>query len=373
MYVVMEAGTSSSSGLLLRFLKPGDMASTSRGNFVISSEGTASVSEEHFPRSDSVPNLEDLIAGDSRLEELFKGDSAVLLTKQCEQGEGGDDTDDEDEGEEVADHTGLIGPCCDRGHVLRFLTVPPYRTGAFDCNVCSQRGTGQVYHCETCLFDLCPRCAVRTASPVMESEWNPSSSLASSISALEIPPSWGQPLLGCCDRSHTLEILESAPYENGVYMCNLCLRTGEAEVYHCTLCTDFDLHPECARITREIMSFTHPHRLVLQPPYSRGRNAMCDGCLEILGGSQWTYRCSTSGCDFDLHARCAKYARTILHPIHEEHELVLINESTAGPNSHVMCDACDGAVDLKELVYHCEECGFDLHPTCAIGSDVVHS
>lgn len=140
----------------------------------------------------------------------------------------------------------------------------------------------------------------------------------------------------------------------------------------CVPCADFDLHPECANIAREIVSFTHPHRLLLQPPYSRGYNAICDGCLEVLGGSQWAYRCGNSGCDFDLHARCAKYASTIFHPIHEEHELVLINESTARPNTHVRCDGCDNPVDPKELVYHCEECGFDLHPNCATG-DVVRS
>lgn len=309
------------------------------------------ISEEPFHRSDSVPQLEDLIAGDSRLEELYKGDQTIQ----------GDTSDPVDPGEDEDED--LPGPCGGRGHNLRFLPVAPYASGFFDCNRCTRRLTGEVYNCEACLFDLCPICA--HGSP-------PPPSPSSVFLVPERVPSLVRPLLGCCNPSHTLAVLEAAPYESGAYLCNLCLKTGEAEVYHCTSCTDFDLHPQCANIAPEIVSFTHPHRLVLQPPYSRGYNAICDGCLEVLGGSQWVYRCGSSGCDFDLHARCAKYARSVFHPIHQEHELMLVNESSAGPHSRVWCDGCDNPVDPKELVYHCEECGFDLHPNCATG-DVVRS
>lgn len=346
----MEVGSSSSSsssGPSVRVPKPEDIASSSGG-----------ISEEDFHRSDSVPKLEDLIAGDSRLEELYKGDVAL---KRIAQGDPGNETEDEDGSLEDPPE-----PYCLRGHSLRFLPVAPYPSGSFVCNRCTDRHTGEVYNCETCLFDLCPNCALTAPS-------TESNAVVPSNSVPEMPSSWGRPRLGCTNPSHTLAVLDAAPYESGAYLCNLCLKTGEAEVYHCTSCTDFDLHPECANIAREIVSFTHPHhRLLLQPPYSRGYNAICDGCLENLGGSQWAYRCGNSGCDFDLHARCAKYATTIFHPIHEEHELVLINESTAGPNSHVRCDACDNPVDPKELVYHCEECGFDVHPNCATG-DLVRS
>lgn len=60
----MEVGISSLSGLLLRFLKLGDMVFIFRGNFVIFLEGIVFVFEEYFFRSDSVLNFEDLIVGD---------------------------------------------------------------------------------------------------------------------------------------------------------------------------------------------------------------------------------------------------------------------------------------------------------------------
>lgn len=353
--MAMEVG--SSSGIAsVRVVKPADMASSSRGSVAIEPTSVSPSEDDPFHRSDSVPRLEDLIAGDSRLEELFNGDAEAQRAKQS-----AGDTEDEDE-----DDFAGISARCESGHTLRFLAVAPYLTSAFVCNRCSARETGEVFHCERCLFDLCPSCT--RAPPVTPPAQSP---LVSSSSSSEIPSSWGQPLLGCMDRNHALEVLESAPYESSAYMCNLCLKTGDAAVYHCTSCTDFDLHPECANIAREIVSFMHPHRLLLQPPYSRGHNTICDGCLEGLGGSQWVYRCSNSGCDFDLHARCAKYARTISHPIHGEHELVLVNESTPGrPHSFVMCDACEAQVDPKELVYNCRECGFDIHPICAIGEVV---
>ncbi|KAG0580073.1 hypothetical protein KC19_4G144900 [Ceratodon purpureus] len=191
----------------------------------------------------------------------------------------------------------------------------------------------------------------------------------SSTSTQGIPSRCTQPLLGCTDPSHSLALLESTPYIDGTYTCDLCCHQGNAAVYHCTSCGSFDLHPSCANITSEVVSFTHPHQLSLQPPYSRD-NALCDGCLHDTDGTQWVYRCSTSGCDFDIHARCAKYARTIFHPIHKEHVLVLIKESrNVGPHQYVVqCDGCFNPVHPNQLVYHCEVCGFDIHPSCVLGS-----
>lgn len=79
------------------------------------------------------------------------------------------------------------------------------------------------------------------------------------------------------------------------------------------------------------------------------------------------------GCDFDLYVCCVKYVRIILYFIYEEYEFVFINELMVGLNSYVMCDVCDGVVDLKEFVYYCEECGFDFYFICVIGFDVVYS
>ncbi|XP_065873636.1 probable nucleoredoxin 1 [Euphorbia lathyris] len=49
------------------------------------------------------------------------------------------------------------------------------------------------------------------------------------------------------------------------------------------------------------------------------------------------------------------------HPLHEEHELVLARRM--GYN----CDGCDGEGNIWS--FYCEECDFDLHPTCALKED----
>ncbi|WCJ38449.1 DC1 domain-containing protein [Euphorbia peplus] len=49
------------------------------------------------------------------------------------------------------------------------------------------------------------------------------------------------------------------------------------------------------------------------------------------------------------------------HPLHEEHELVLTRRM--GFN----CDKCDGEGNIWS--FYCEECDFDLHPTCALKED----
>ena len=342
------------STTLVRSLKPTDIASTSRAPF-INEETLTPTPKEHFLRSDSVPKLEDLIAGDSRLEELLKGDPEPSKQEHKQE-----EDDDEEEAGQIIEVIPQF-TCGQPNHSLNFLPNSPYPSGAFLCNVCIESGTGHVYHCAICNFDLCPSCA--------SSGTNSSSS--DPLPARNTRSSSSTPLIGCGRPYHSLDFRTSSPY-GGAYMCNLCRKRGEDQVFHCTMCGDFDLHPDCAEVKTEIKSFAHPHGLILQPPYTRGYNSICDGCLKCLGDSQWVYRCG-SGCDYDLHALCAKLAQKILHPIHADHELVLKNGSVAGPHAYVMCDGCDYAVNANELIYHCEECGFDLHPLCAIIPDVIRS
>lgn len=362
----MEGGSSSSSGeAQIKSFRPIDMPSTSRAHY----EESPPTPKEHFHRSDSVPRLEDLIAGDSRLEELYNGDPAP--SKQTIH----EEDDDDDEEMRHGDDFNSQVRCCPQGHSLGFLAEPPYLQGTFVCDKCRKGTSGPVYHCQLCEFDICSSCASTSSSTSTSGATSTSHSLPVIDSTSTPWPSDVQetsercpPLLNCGDVFHSLELLPRPPYPGGTYTCDLCLKEGEGQHYHCTSCRTFDLHPACARITTEIKSFAHPHGLVLQPPYSRGANAMCDGCLEGLAGSQWVYRCSV-GCDFDLHALCSKLAQKIRHPIHPEHELILHDHSV--PN--VVCDGCDYRIDPIELVYHCDDCGFDLHPSCAIGQGILRS
>lgn len=110
------------------------------------------------------------------------------------------------------------------------------------------------------------------------------------------------------------------------------------------------------KYSHEIIShFSHPqHKLKFEYteiPFK------CDGCKEVGIGSK--YKCST--CDYDLHMHCAIPSASIIHPFYTKCSFQFM----ARPPGHVAryCNACQK--DVSGFVYHCNSCGFDLHPCCA--------
>ncbi|XP_010526929.1 PREDICTED: uncharacterized protein LOC104804360 [Tarenaya hassleriana] len=108
----------------------------------------------------------------------------------------------------------------------------------------------------------------------------------------------------------------------------------------------------------EISHFSHPnHKLKFDftdIPFK------CDGCKEIGVGSR--YHCP---CDFDLHAHCAlpfSSAAPLTHPFYKKCSFEFLSRPPG--KSPRYCNACEK--DVAGFVYHCRECGFDLHPCCAM-------
>ncbi|KAJ4963607.1 hypothetical protein NE237_023546 [Protea cynaroides] len=105
----------------------------------------------------------------------------------------------------------------------------------------------------------------------------------------------------------------------------------------------------------EISHDSHPqHKLKLQyteTPFH------CHGCKEA--GIGVNYKCKQ--CEFHLHKACAVAAPVITHPFYRKCEFKLCER----PPGTVMriCDACRN--DVLGFVFHCNGCGFDLHPCCA--------
>ncbi|XP_042495672.1 uncharacterized protein LOC122074774 [Macadamia integrifolia] len=110
------------------------------------------------------------------------------------------------------------------------------------------------------------------------------------------------------------------------------------------------------KIDKEIFHSSHPqHKLKLQyteVPFN------CDGCKEA--GIGLKYKCEQ--CEFDLHKACAVAPPiSTTHPFYKKCEFRFYER----PPGNVMriCDACRN--DVLGFVYHCNKCGFDLHPCCA--------
>ncbi|KAL2927533.1 putative nucleoredoxin 1 [Bienertia sinuspersici] len=83
----------------------------------------------------------------------------------------------------------------------------------------------------------------------------------------------------------------------------------------------------------------------------------CDGCKEIGIGS--CYKCKL--CDYDLHMHCAIPTPSIYHPFYSKCCFVFMSRPPG--NVPRYCNACERAV--SGFLYHCNSCGFDLHPCCA--------
>ncbi|XP_052179651.1 uncharacterized protein LOC127792982 [Diospyros lotus] len=113
--------------------------------------------------------------------------------------------------------------------------------------------------------------------------------------------------------------------------------------------------PNPAMKYNEISHFSHPyHKLKFEYTEAPFK---CDGCKEVGIGS--SYKCSS--CDYDLHKLCALPSSSFRHPFYPKCSFKFLPRAPGSISRY--CNACEKAV--TGFVYHCEACGFDLHPCCA--------
>ncbi|GMH13483.1 hypothetical protein Nepgr_015324 [Nepenthes gracilis] len=109
------------------------------------------------------------------------------------------------------------------------------------------------------------------------------------------------------------------------------------------------------KIDKELVHPIHPqHELKLEyteMPFN------CAGCKEA--GIGLKHHCHD--CQFDLHKVCALAAPTINHPFYKKCHFQFYHQPPGSIPR--VCDACNNHV--QGFVYHCKNCGFDLHPCCA--------
>ncbi|KAK1260084.1 hypothetical protein QJS04_geneDACA001437 [Acorus gramineus] len=134
----------------------------------------------------------------------------------------------------------------------------------FTCTGCKEYGAGRRFRCRTCDFDLHEFCAL--ASPSLHGH-----------------PSHEQ---------HQL-VFFIKPGGFGRSRCDICSKSTKGYAFCCTLC-NFEMHPCCAKLERDMDFPIHPHKLTLLP--------LCALCRRKRFGR--LYRCAT--CEYQLHALCAK-------------------------------------------------------------------
>ncbi|XP_057787834.1 uncharacterized protein LOC131005057 [Salvia miltiorrhiza] len=151
-------------------------------------------------------------------------------------------------------------------------------------------------------------------------------------------------------------------------ICHCCRRRFYGEVgYSCSKkCgSDFVIHEECAEMPRSITHPTHPpqHTLTQTKETWAGECAVC----ELDMRSEVGYHCSSSGCYFHMHMRCASSMgvmcvagddHSMSHPQHQ-----LRSWRRPGRSCSFRCDAC--GTRQHGSSYVCVACQYWIHESCA--------
>ncbi|RWR92913.1 putative protein binding protein [Cinnamomum micranthum f. kanehirae] len=162
--------------------------------------------------------------------------------------------------------------------------------------------------------------------------------------------------------AHPLQLCNLQPRDQT--LCNGCKSPLTGSAYRCTPC-NYYLHKTCTQIPNRIHHPSHPHPLALLPipAYFTG-SFFCDACGRQ--GTGFSFHCEA--CEFDLHAPCASFPRTISHRAHM-HPLVITYTNPYNGLPYT-CDICKG-LGINQWVYRCAPCGFDAHLKCAFLSHSV--
>ncbi|KAH7387980.1 hypothetical protein KP509_16G051800 [Ceratopteris richardii] len=216
-------------------------------------------------------------------------------------------------------------------HTLTLLQSPPYASGQFFCNLCFEPGSGPVYHCPLCTFDLHVSCVTKeTLHTHFTHPEHP----------LDLEPPATSVTLRACD-SCTFQI------RGWSFRCDQC---------------EFDLHLLCARAPRFIRHSTHPHTLELRRriPSVHGKTLRCSGCRGTVSGQ--VYECDR--CEFRLHQACAVLPDQLTHGEHQEHRLrqkIFSRESSQNVHG-APCHGCGQLVKGWDMC--CDICDVHFHPPC---------
>ncbi|XP_077228212.1 protein VACUOLELESS GAMETOPHYTES-like [Tasmannia lanceolata] len=156
-------------------------------------------------------------------------------------------------------------------HPLAQVTLPYL----FMCMGCKEFGAGRRFRCQKCDFDLHEFCALA-------------------------PPSL---------KNHHLHVQHPLVFysKSGGFLrskCDVCGKSAKGYAFRCTMC-NFEMHPCCTLLDREMDFPTHPHTLNLSPTTtlaSADSSVVCGECQRKRSGR--FYNCTI--CNYHLHAVCSK-------------------------------------------------------------------
>ncbi|KAI8028604.1 hypothetical protein LOK49_LG02G01737 [Camellia lanceoleosa] len=192
------------------------------------------------------------------------------------------------------------------------------------CDVCRDCIRGFTYQCSPCDFDVDIRCA-------------------------QLPEEMNNPI-----HAHSLTLQHSGSSRR----CDVCRDSIRGFTYRCSPC-NFDVDIRC---TVRGQHFSSKHQLMILNEDEKNdvdETLSCDVCLQQITGSTAAYKCTNCSPSIFFHKLCALPAETE-HPMHPEHPLALLQVVA----NKFICDGCH--IDLKEFIYRCSICNFNLDICCAL-------
>ncbi|PWA69166.1 zinc finger, PHD-type [Artemisia annua] len=159
---------------------------------------------------------------------------------------------------------------------------------------------------------------------------------------------------------HPLVLLPKAPYDFGLFKCDVCKLNCNGFVYSCVDC-EYDVDASCAFIPEEITHQAHPNHL-LKRVQSKPNIKSCRSCLCGFYRDEFSFSCDS--CDFDLHPGCALLLQQTIRHKFDKHPMKLSYFPIENHKNKYFCEICEKVFDPKEWFYHCNECVQSMHTCC---------
>ena len=206
------------------------------------------------------------------------------------------------------------------------------------------------------------------------------SPITASLAAPNHPPSaTATPATTCvcasCCQPLSISTTLPAKYLHGIYTCDQCKSNGQASagVYHCHACS-WDCCPTCAPSARAAQR--HPttaprgcgkcsrvlNVITALPPHYKNGVYVCDKCRNTCRDSSGVYHCQA--CGWDCCPPCAvpvpRGCGKCRRPLS-----VGVTLPPEYKNGVYSCDKCRLNRNATEGVYRCNACAWDCCPMCA--------
>ncbi|CAL5379760.1 unnamed protein product [Camellia sinensis] len=197
---------------------------------------------------------------------------------------------------------------------------------AIVCNMCWENISGSAFSCKNCILFLHKFCA-------------------------KFPEEMKHPI-----HAHSLTLQQTRWSST---RCDVCSKKICGFAYRCWRC-NFDVDIRC---TVRGQHFSSKHQLMILNEDEKNdvdERVSCDVCLEQITGSTAAYKCTNCSPSIYFHKLCAQLPAEMEHPMHPEHPLALLQVVA----NKFICDGCH--IDLKEFIYRCSICNFNLDICCAL-------